>query len=173
MELYLLRHGIAAEASGLMRDADRPLTSEGWDKMRQEAAGMRKLGLSFDYIFTSPYRRTRETAQAVAEEFGFDEDQIIVIEALAAGRPFAHGVNRKAEIFTELGAYDFERALIVGHMPDVSEMASALLAGSGGVNIEFKKGALCAIAISGLPLRAPGVLLWSLAPKQLRLIAES
>ncbi len=175
MELCILRHGIAADLneSGVMRDAERPLTKEGWELMREEARGMRKLGLKFDYIFTSPYRRTRETAQAVAAECDFADKHIISLDGLAAGRPFARGLNRKADVFVELGAYDFERALVVGHLPDVSEMVSVLLAGGGGVQVEFKKGAMCALEISALPPRAPGVLLWALTPKQLRLIARS
>lgn len=175
MELCLLRHGIAADlyADGVMRDADRPLTKEGWELMREEARGMRRMGLKFDYIFTSPCRRTLETTQAVAEEFDFDDQRIISLDSLAAGRPFEQALNRKAEVFVEMGTYDFERALVVGHMPDVSEMVSVLLAGGGGVNVEFKKGALCAIRISELPPRAPGALLWALTPKQLRLIAKS
>ncbi len=175
MEVYLLRHGIAAGLGegGVMRDADRALTGEGREKMREEAAGMRKLGLAFDYIFTSPYLRTRQTTQAVAEEFDFDNDRIIVIDSLAAGRPFAQGRQRTAEVFADLGAHDFERALIVGHQPDMSEMTSILLSGAGGVNLEFKKGALCAIELSSLPPRSPGVLLWLMTPKQLRMIGKS
>jgi phosphohistidine phosphatase len=175
MELCLLRHGIAADLyeAGVMRDADRPLTREGRELMCEEARGMRRLGLKFDYIFTSPYRRTLETTQAVAEEFELADKHLISLDSLAAGRPFEHALNRKADVFVEMGAYDFERALVVGHMPDVSEMASVLLAGGGGVNVEFKKGALCAIKISELPPCAPGVLLWALTPKQLRLIAKS
>ncbi|MFN7946367.1 MAG: histidine phosphatase family protein [Blastocatellia bacterium] len=175
MELCLLRHGIAADLyeDGVMRDADRPLTKEGWELMREEARGMRRLGLKFDYIFTSPYRRTLETAQAVTKELEFADERVISLDSLASGRPFEHALNRKAEVFVNMGAYTFERALVVGHMPDVSEMVSVLLAGGGGVNVEFKKGALCAIKISELPPRAPGVLLWALTPKQLRLIAKS
>lgn len=174
MEVYLLRHGIAADLGegGVLRDADRPLTSEGWEKMREEAAGMRRLGLAFDYIFTSPYLRTRQTTEAVAKEYDFDNDRIIVIDSLAAGRPFARGLHRKAEVFTDLSTHDFERALIVGHQPDMSEMTSILLSGAGGVGVEFKKGALCALGISGLPPRSPGALLWLMTPKQLRMIGH-
>ncbi|HZS09764.1 MAG TPA: phosphohistidine phosphatase SixA [Blastocatellia bacterium] len=174
MELYLLRHGIAADLGegGVVRDADRPLTQEGWKKMREAAAGMRRLGLEFDYIFTSPYVRTRQTTEAVVEALEFDADKVITIDALAAGRPFARAVSPKADVFIEIGAYNFERALIVGHMPDLSEMASVLLSGTGAVNVEFKKGAVCAIAISGLPPRVPGALLWMMTPKQLRMIAQ-
>ena len=172
MHLYLLRHGIAADLSlGVKRDADRPLTKEGWKKMRDEARGMQKLGIEFDLIFTSPYLRTRQTAMAVAEVYEFDADSIVSIESLAAGRPFAHPPYRNPEVFTDIGAYDFQRALIVGHMPDMSEMASLLLTGTVTTNFEFKKGSLCLIEADGLPPRHPGVLRWMLTPKQLMALA--
>ena len=168
MHLYLLRHGIAADVSaGITRDADRPLTKEGWKKMREEARGMKKLGLEFDLIFTSPYLRTQQTSQAVADVYEFDADSIITIDNLAAGRPFAHPPYRNPEVFTDIGAYEFKKALIVGHMPDMSEMASVLLTGTVTTNIEFKKGSLCLIEVDDLPSRRPGVLRWLLTPKQL------
>lgn len=175
MELYLLRHGIAADLgiNGVTRDADRPLTEEGWKKMGEEASGMRKLGLEFDYIFTSPYLRTRQTSEAVAKAYDFADDRIIVLDALAAGRPFAAGLTRRAEVFSDIGAFAFERALLVGHQPDLSEVVSVLMSGAGGIYVELRKGALCALAVSEIPARRPAVLLWALAPKQLRLIGKN
>ena len=174
MEFYLLRHGIAADLGegGVVRDEDRPLTDEGRAKMKQEAKGMRKLDLTFDLTFTSPLLRTRQTADIVAEVLDL-EDRIIITEALAPGQSFTHGANKHAKIFIEVGAHDCSRALLVGHQPDMSEFASILVHGQRGVNIEFKKGALCAIEVGSLPPRAPGALLWLLTPRQLKLIAES
>lgn len=173
MHLYLLRHGIAADfGASFARDADRPLTKEGWKKMRDEARGMQKLGLDFDLIFTSPYLRTRQTAQAVAEAYEFDADNIISIDNLAAGRPFAHPPYRTPEVFTDIGAYEFEKALIVGHMPDLSEMASLFLTGVTTAPVEFKKGSLCLLEVDALPPHRPAVLRWLLTPKQLLAISR-
>ena len=173
MHLYLLRHGIAADFSaGMMRDAERPLTKEGWKKMRDEAHGMQKLGIEFDKIFTSPYLRTQQTAQAVAEIYKFDADNIITIENLAAGKPFAQPPYRKPQVFIDIGAYDFEKALIVGHMPDMSEMASILLTGEMNTHFEFKKGTLCSIEIDGLPPRGNAIMRWMMTPKQLIAVSK-
>jgi phosphohistidine phosphatase len=174
MEIYILRHGIAADLGegGVTRDADRPLTEEGCEKMQREAKGMRELGLKFDLIFTSPLLRTQQTAEAVAEVLNL-KDKVIAIDALAPGRAFVRGVNKKSPIFVELGAHQFERALLVGHQPDMTEIASALLTGDRHLNVEFKKGALCAIEISGIPPLGPGLLRWLLTPRQLKLIARS
>jgi phosphohistidine phosphatase SixA len=53
MELYLLRHGIAAEkGANYPIDSERPLTKKGRKELRQVARGMCVLGLKFDLIFT-------------------------------------------------------------------------------------------------------------------------
>ena len=54
MNLYLLRHGIAAEpgVAGFEPDSERPLT----------AKAMAELDLSFDLILSSPFLRTKQTA---------------------------------------------------------------------------------------------------------------
>jgi phosphohistidine phosphatase len=173
MQIYLLRHGVAADVGegGVTRDADRPLTGEGRAKMKLAAKGMRELGLRFDYVFTSPYVRTAQTARIVAEEFGL-KDEVIEIASLAAGRVFSHRWGHSADALIEIGAYDFTSALLVGHMPDVSELASVLLSGERNLAVEFKKGALCCVEVSDLPPRAPGVLRWLLTPKQLQLIGK-
>jgi phosphohistidine phosphatase SixA len=58
----------------------------------------------------------------------------------------------------------------VGHMPDLSELASYLLTGNRNLHVEFKKGSVCAIEVSSLPPRGPGLLRWLATPKQLRLM---
>lgn len=173
MLIYLLRHGIAAEfgEGGVRRDEDRPLTSEGRAKMKVSAKAMREMGLEFDYIFTSPYLRTVQTARIVAEEFGLEE-QVIEIDSLASGNVFSHRWGHNADAFIDISAYDFESALLVGHMPDVSELASVLLSGERHLMVEFKKGGLCCIEVSGLPSHPPGILRWMLTPKQLQLIGK-
>ncbi len=173
IELYLMRHGIAADLGegGVLKDAERPLTLEGRARMKQAAAGMRELGIKFNVILTSPLLRTRQTAEAVAEVLDL-QHRVKILESLAPGRAFIEGEGKHAELFLELGAYQFDRALLVGHMPDLSELASLLLAGNRNLNIEFKKGSLCAIEVASLPPRGPGLLLWLMTPKQLRLLGK-
>jgi phosphohistidine phosphatase len=153
IELYLMRHGIAADLgeAGVVKDADRPLTPEGREKMKLAALGLRKSGMKFNLILTSPLLRSRQTAEVIA---------------------FIEGEGRHAEIFLELGAYQFDRALLVGHMPDLAELASFLLTGNRNLNIEFKKGSICAIEVASLPPRGPGLLRWMLTPKHMRLFGK-
>jgi phosphohistidine phosphatase len=168
-----MRHGIAADLGeiGVLKDADRPLTMEGLARMKQAAAGIRKLDLKFNVILTSPLLRARQTAEAVAEVLDL-QHKVKILESLGPGRAFIEGEGRHAEIFLELGAYQFDRALLVGHMPDLSELASFLLTGNRNLNVEFKKGSLCAIQVASLPPRGPGLLCWLMTPKQLRLLGK-
>ena len=100
------------------------------------------------------------------------QHKVRIIESLAPGKAFIEGEGRHAEIFLELGAYQFDRALLVGHMPDLAELASFLLTGNRNLNIEFKKGSICAIEVSSLPPRGPGLLRWMLTPKHMRLFGK-
>src|SRR3954452_5893044 len=67
MEIYILRHGIAEEATRAMKDADRALTSEGVEKLETVLRRARAAGVEPSTILTSPYRRARETAEIAAK----------------------------------------------------------------------------------------------------------
>jgi phosphohistidine phosphatase len=67
LELYLIRHGVAAERGpDYPDDSKRPLTSKGVAALRREAKALNSLGVTFDLIITSPLTRTRQTADVFA-----------------------------------------------------------------------------------------------------------
>jgi phosphohistidine phosphatase len=168
-----MRHGIAADlgVGGVIRDADRPLTPEGRARLQTMAEGMRRLDLKFNLIFTSPLLRARQTAEVVADILEL-QHKVKVLESLAPGRSLIGAESGKAEIFLEMGAFSFARALFVGHQPDLSEVTSFMLTGNRNLNTEFKKGGLCAIEMTSIPPRGPGLLRWLLQPRQLREIGK-
>jgi phosphohistidine phosphatase len=165
MYLYILRHGIAAaRGTGNYPNDDRPLTPEGIETMRAEAAAMAKMKIRFDAILTSPLQRAYETARIVADVLHC-QDKIEIRDALAPG-------GSMQDLFAALNQHkDKENVLVVGHEPDLSWVASMLL-GAKGAAIEFKKGSLCSIWISDIPPLDPGTLIWHLTAKQLKLMAE-
>jgi phosphohistidine phosphatase len=171
MIIYLLRHGIAADrdAAGVGSDADRQLTAKGVRRIEREASGMRLLGIQPDHIFTSPLIRAAETARVVAN--GYDgEIDVTVTDALAPGRGFGAPLDDQSPVVALLRQPELESAMLVGHEPDFSQLASLLLTGALNLNLELKKGGLCAIDVQD-PIRShKNTLLWLLAPKQLRAV---
>jgi phosphohistidine phosphatase len=172
--ISLMRHGIAAELGegGVIRDAERPLTPEGRARLEQGAIGLRKLNPKYNFIFTSSLLRARQTAEVVAVALGM-QNKVKVLESLAPGKSLEGAASGQAEIFIEMGTHSFDRVLLVGHQPDLSELASYLLTGHRNLNIEFKKGTVCAIEVTSIPPRGPGLLLWHATPKLLRSMAKA
>ena len=68
LELYLIRHGVAAErGEEFPDDSKRPLTNAGISRLRKEAKALDALGVAFDHIIASPLVRTKQTADIFAE----------------------------------------------------------------------------------------------------------
>jgi phosphohistidine phosphatase len=165
--LYLVRHGIAASASANTSDADRALTEQGTRKTIRVAHGLRGLNVKPAAILSSPLRRAQETAEIMASILA-PKVPVELYPALAFGhepRDVLQGLrsHRRAE-----------QVMLVGHQPDMGELASFLLTGSSNlVPLPFKKAATAAITVPSLPPRSAGVLEWFLTPAQLRRIGRS
>ena len=166
MELYILRHGIAAErGSGEFRsDSQRPLTPDGIKKLRRTVGAMQSLGLAFDLILSSPYARARQTADIVARGLGLE--RTLKLSAL-----LEPGADLEA-LIAELASRrkDAERVLLVGHEPMLSSLISLLVSGETDLEITLKKGGLCKLAIRTVSPGRCATLEWLLAPKHLAAI---
>lgn len=163
--LYLVRHARAEERAATGDDADRRLTAEGARRMRRAAAGLARLGVAPDAILTSPRVRAEQTATILAEALA-PRLSLDVYPPLDAG-------HRPAEVLAGLHRYRTAGALmLVGHQPDLGRLASYLLTGSPDtVPLPFKKGAVAAIEVSGLPPNGCGVLRWFVTARQLAAMA--
>ncbi len=166
--ILLLRHGIAEDAQRGQNDEDRRLTGEGKRKLREAVAGMRAADIPVGTILTSPLRRARETAEIVAE--GYErEDDMTELPALAPG-------GRAEAVLEVLGDHRDAggSVLLVGHQPDLGELASTLLVGTPSlVPLPFRKAGLAGITVPALPPRSAGVLEFFLTPGQLRKMART
>jgi phosphohistidine phosphatase len=118
-----------------------------------------RLGVSIDVVLTSPFVRTRQTAEILAAAFT-PRPAVVNVEALAPGGAFS-ALMAELEKHTRRS-----HIVIVGHEPGIGELAARLV----GLRhpIEFKKGAVCRIDVDALPPRGPGALRWFLTPKILR-----
>ena len=154
MNLYLLRHGIAADpgAAGCENDSERPLIPKGERRLRAAAAAMKKLGLSFDLILSSPFLRARQTAEIVAGELRLKKRLEIFDELVPGG-------NSRAlmQALSELKPAP-ENVLLVGHEPDAAA-------------VEMKKGGLCKLEAAELRNGQCARLIWLLTPAQMELMA--
>lgn len=161
MEIYLLRHAIAAPRTGLGDDSKRPLTRKGADKMRRIAKGMRRLKLDFDLVLSSPYLRAKQTAEIAAAELG--------ASSCLRFSPHLVPLGNARRLIAELlrGHASRKSVLLVGHEPYLSTLVSTLLAGYGNVPIVMKKGGLCKLTTRSLRHGACAQLEWLLTPRQL------
>lgn len=164
IQLYLVRHAIAAERGPKYPDDRlRPLTVAGQKKFAKSVPGLIEMGVVVDFVLTSPLVRARETAQILAAGLK-PKPAIAEVEALApGGRPHAIVDAIKTH------ARRYRRLALVGHEPDLGELAARLLAARG--NIEFRKGGVALIEVSGATPGGPGTLRWMLTPKAVRALA--
>ncbi len=164
LELYLVRHAVAAERGpDYPDDALRPLTDDGVERFRRAVSGLRDLGVQLDLVLTSPYVRAHETAELLAVGLR-PRPKLVVVDALAAGEKPAGVIAAVAQhSATGRGA---SRIALVGHEPDLGELAARLLGAKG--RIEFKKGAVCRIDVDRAMPSGPGTLRWFLTPRMLR-----
>jgi phosphohistidine phosphatase len=161
LELYLIRHGLAAERGDeYPDDSKRPLTSQGISRVRKEARGLDELGVVFDQILTSPLVRARQTADVLAEAMKA-KAPVATSDALApAGTP--------AGVIQDLlkHAKKSSRIALVGHEPNMGELAARLV--GARTPFDFKKGAVCLLEFDALPPKGVGHLRWFLPPRVLR-----
>jgi phosphohistidine phosphatase len=165
-ELYIMRHGLAAlrAAATVLDDAKRPLTPEGRQKMRGIAAGLANLGLDVDWIVSSPLVRAVETAELVGQALASKPP----LELCDALRP---GGSGEALITFLAKRRDRRRVLVVGHEPDLGELAARLIGAGRNASMPFKKGGCCLITFTLFPPKSPGRLIWWLTPRVMKRIS--
>jgi phosphohistidine phosphatase len=155
MKIYFLRHGIAAEPEDWKgNDYDRPLTSEGRERMAQEAKAIRKLDLKLDAILTSPLVRAKDTAEIVAREL-----KVVSKEDARLADDF--DVSSLEEILQ--GCADLKALMLVGHEPSFSGVVGRLI---GEARLDLKKGGLACVELPDASTMT-GELHWLIPPKAL------
>ena len=165
MEIFLMRHGMAADGSEWTRDALRPLTDAGRAEIEAAGRGLLQAGLRFDWILSSPLVRARQTAHAVAASQGGDAE----VEEMSALAP---GFVAET-LLAALGRAHRTRVLLVGHEPDMSHLAARLLDTTVERVPPFLKGTIVRIDVEGSPGSSqgsgeapPGRLIFALTARQ-------
>lgn len=166
MVLYVVRHGIAVDISehGVERDEHRMLTPVGRARVAAAARGLRVLKCWPDRVISSPLVRARETAEILASKLTASARVETADELRPQGTP-----TSVVALLRRLGG---ESVMLVGHMPNVSELTAHLAGGDHETDIRFKKSAVACISCEGKPLAGAGTLEWLLQPKALRLLGQ-
>ncbi len=131
-EIYLVRHGLAGQFGDYEDDAIRPLTEEGVKKTQKVAQRLKDLGIRFDRVLTSPYTRALQTA-IVLQSIGLVE----TLETLDQLQPT--GEIPIVITHLEILRQTTERIAIVGHEPDLTQLASQLISGNDQTHLVLKK----------------------------------
>ncbi len=166
MEVILIRHAKAEtrDPNSWPDDDQRPLTAEGRAEQRAATRTMKKMGIKFDFLVTSPLLRARETADIVGKGYRWAEAPQIAEEL---GHDY--GVGAVVKLLTKFPP-DSSVAL-VGHEPDLSHLTGALVSKSGDLNIAVKKSGVVGIEFDGQADAGKGTLLYHLKPSHLRKLA--
>jgi phosphohistidine phosphatase len=165
-----LRHGYAGNRlSDPMKDIKRELTISGKKEVVEIAKSLKKLGVKFNVIFSSPWERAFQTAKIIAEEYELTE-QIEQSEELKPN-------GSKYFLYNKLGKLNIDSViLIVGHEPYLSSMINDIISNNdtdrnynkNTKNIILKKAGLSRIKITSTVPKLKGELRWLLTPRILK-----
>ena len=118
MRVYLARHGEAASSD---QNQQRPLTHSGREETRKVAEFLRKQCLRVRAIEHSGKLRAQETADILGSTVGSDEG-VARTDGLAPNDEVGRWVKDLSEAEEDI--------MLVGHLPFMGRLASALLTGS-------------------------------------------
>lgn len=120
MKLYLMQHALAYSAE---ENPERSLSPSGIDQAKAAASGIKRLGLNFDLIITSPKRRAHQTAALVAEKVRFPYSDILTTETVLPDQ-------QPQQLLDQLQKEPAgQQILVVGHMPHLARLAGELMHG--------------------------------------------
>lgn len=164
MELILIRHGIAEDRETFMKknleDHMRPLTLKGRKRMQKVCIRLRDFVSDVDLIVTSPFVRSRQSAQIVSSVY--TGKRIVEIPELVPHCPPQAFIK-----WLRVQGRSYRRILAVGHEPHLSTFLGLMLAGKTERFIDFKKSGIVAIRLESFANAEVGraQLLYSLPPK--------
>jgi phosphohistidine phosphatase len=158
-QLWLLRHA-DAEPHGTRVDSQRQLTERGKHQARVAGLALTRMGVTFGAILASPNARARETAELALEQMSGSQRQLLELHPLLAG-----GVQAREALELLSGVGADGPLLLVGHEPDLSDIAGELAGG----RLDLKKGGLAIVRLGA----AGAQLVLLLRPAELALIADA
>jgi phosphohistidine phosphatase len=157
MNLYFLRHAEALPEDGetIRSDAERPLSEVGRQQVTQMAELLKRVGLRFDLILSSPLTRSRETADGLLSQVGWEGAVVNELSHLAPG-----GSTKK--LMKYLRSLEAANVLLVGHNPDFTDYIAYLIGRKA--RVKLAKGALACVECEASPRKDEGELTLLITP---------
>lgn len=153
MQLWLLRHGEAANTEGSGTDYERRLTERGREQITQLGRWLLEREATPDLILHSPLKRTGETAMLLREELGAhipcEESHIL-----------APGMQCDL-LLTRLASHMNETVICVGHQPDIGRCLAEMI---GGGRCSISPGTIACVEFPQIIIPGGGLLRWLLTP---------
>ncbi|BCR06821.1 phosphoglycerate mutase [Desulfuromonas versatilis] len=118
--LTLIRHGKSSWKDPDLDDIERPLNKRGKQDAPLMGERLARRGHLPDIILSSPAKRARKTAEAIAEKLGIPSSKQILERAIYAAEPseLLALVRRLEE--------DWQHVFLVGHNPGFTELGNLL-----------------------------------------------
>lgn len=166
MLLILMRHGDAGEADShrWLDDRERPLTDTGRREHARVAEALRRMGVRFDRLLSSPLARARETAEITARAYGGVPAPELTELLGDRAEP--------ASTLAGLAAVEASALLCVGHEPTLSHVAALLTSRDGSTRIEMAKSGVAVIECAGPAAPGRGLLRMHLRPSELAALLD-
>lgn len=142
-QIVLFRHGVAERRAAPAEDANRRLTRAGRDTVLRAARGMRRLIPKINLIISSPLPRARETARVIAEVYRPRHG----LMELAELRPGGH----VRLVAARLRAWRLHAIVVVGHEPDLTQLARSLVGSAAFSGLHLSKSGACLLEFDGVP----------------------
>ncbi len=160
--LVLYRHGLAEEKEKASSDELRSLSLRGSNLLRKSMDGFKKMLGNNEkiQIYSSPKMRSRQTAEALAEELGLEPP--IFLDFLGSG---GH-VRNIRQLITDIEPGTM--AIMVGQQPYLSIWSQEL----SGIFLPFKKGTSACFKFPDAGGEAKAELRWYLQTREFVKISE-
>jgi phosphohistidine phosphatase len=157
MRIYILRHGIAEEASAHTPDFKRELTEEGRKKLAAVLRLARRAGVQPELVVSSPLVRAIQTAEMARE--------VLQVEAPVHETRTLVPEGGPRNVWEELrGLRNLEAVLLAGHEPLLSALTAYLL-GVPELQVHMGKAAMVCIEMDQFRSEPHGTLRWMVTPK--------
>jgi phosphohistidine phosphatase len=150
MQLFLLRHAEAEPYAA--NDEKRMLTAKGSKQAESIGRFCLRQGFIPEMILSSPLVRAEETARLVARELNLPK-LVQIADFLRAGMTSERAFSGLRELSVDRAKrekYSEKTSImLVGHEPDFSNLAGALIGGRAG-NVHFRKATLMGLTLQEL-----------------------